>query len=231
MSDVKKNRPQQSALIEGQLLRELQERLTAETRNKEEAKRTARWALVGLGAVAVMAVAAGVIVATRFPLEKYLYTDNAKEICEAQVQDLPLVTSNTVMDFAKECVLDMDTFAHDTFEKDLTRMANRCFTPGFRKKFMEMDWLADRVSTVRSGFLRVSSQTSGTVVIADSGATADGYKWVVQVPVKRTFRQGDSPRGSNERVYDVEVYRVLRDAYNPVGLGINAIYEKSGVLK
>lgn len=229
MSDPKKS--QNEALVGAQLIKELHLRLRSETKNKEEAQRTARWAFVGLGAVAVMAITAGVVVATRFPLERYLYTDNAKEICEAQVEELPLVTSNTVMDFAKECVLDMDTFAHDTFEKDLTRMANRCFTPGFRKKFMEMDWLADRVSTVRSGYMRVSSQTVGAVLIADSGPTPQGYRWLVQVPVKRTFRQGDSPRGSNERVYDVEVYRVLRDAYNPVGLGINAIVEKSGALK
>lgn len=199
--------------------------------SKLQAQKTARAAVIAFAVCTVGGLVAAATLLSRFPLERYLYTDNAKAICDAQFQEEPLVTTNTVTEFAKECVLDMDTFAHDTFDRDLSRTAGRCFTPGFRKKYMEMPWLKDRVDTVRDGYLRVSSQTTGPVLVVASNPTADGYHWRVQVPIKRSFRQGESPKGSNERVYEVDVYRVLKDAYNPVGLGINAIYERSGVLK
>lgn len=214
-----------------QVMLQLQKRVQQAEKSREDAARTSRFALYGFSSVLLTTLMGVGIVLSRYPLERYLYTDNAKEICEAQVQDVPLITTNTVTEFAKDCMLDLDTFAHDTFEKDLTRMASRCLTPGFRKKFMEVEWLSDRVSTVRTQLLRVSSQTTGPVLVASSGPTADGYMWRVQIPVKRTFRQGDTPKGSNERVYEVDVYRVVKDAFNPVGLGVNAMYERTATLK
>jgi hypothetical protein len=214
-----------------QVILELKRRADEAVKSRNDAARTTRFALYGCAAVLLTTLLGVGVVLTRYPLERYLYTDNAKEMCEAQVYDAPLITTNTVTEFAKDCVLDLDTFANDSFEKDLTRMASRCLTPGFRKKFMEVDWLSDRVSTVRTQLLRVSSQTTGPVLVASSGPTADGYMWRVQIPVRRTFRQGDTPKGSNERVYEVDVYRVVKDAYNPVGLGINAMYERTATLK
>lgn len=214
-----------------QVMLQLQKRVEQAEKSRTDAARTARYALYGFSGVLLTTLMGVGIVLSRYPMERYLYTDNAKEICEAQVLDVPLITTNTVTEFAKDCMLDLDTFAHDTFEKDLTRMASRCLTPGFRKKFMEVEWLSDRVSTVRTQLLRVSSQTTGPVLVASSGPTADGYMWRVQIPVKRTFRQGDTPKGSNERVYEVDVYRVVKDAFNPVGLGVNAMYERTATLK
>jgi hypothetical protein len=214
-----------------QVMLQLQQRVVQAEKSRSDAARTARVALYGFAGVLLTTLLGVGVVLSRYPMERYLYTDNAKEICEAQVLDVPLITTNTVTEFAKDCMLDLDTFAHDTFEKDLTRMASRCLTPGFRKKFMEVEWLSDRVSTVRTQLLRVSSQTTGPVLVASSGPTADGYMWRVQIPVKRTFRQGDTPKGSNERVYEVDVYRVVKDAFNPVGLGVNAMYERTATLK
>ena len=214
-----------------QVLLQLHERVQQAETSRADAARTARLALYGFAGVLLSTLMGVGIVLSRYPMERYLYTDNAKQICDAQVQDTPLITTNTVTEFAKDCMLDLDTFSHDTFEKDLSRMASRCLTPGFRKKFMEVDWLSDRVSTVRTQLLRVSSQTTGPVLVASSGPTADGYMWRVQIPVKRTFRQGDTPKGSNERVYEVDVYRVVKDAFNPVGLGVNAMYERTATLK
>lgn len=213
------------------LLGQMQKRLEDSQKAAQQSKKTAIAALAGVAVIGLTTVIGISVFVSKYPMEKYLYTDNAKAVCEAQLQDQPLVTTNTVLDFAKGCMLDMDTFGHDDYADRLNRMASTCFTPGFRKKFLEIDWLADRVSTVKTGLLRVSSQTSGPVLLGESGVTADGYRWRVQVPVKRTFRQGDSPKGSNERVYEVDVYRVVRDAYNPVGLGINGVYERSMVLK
>lgn len=219
------------ALALRQVILQLQQRVGQAEVSRDSASRTARAAVYGVAAVLLVSMAGVGLVLTRYPMERYLYTDNAKAVCEAQIQSEPLITTNTVTDFAKDCMLDLDTFAHDTFEKDLTKMASRCLTPGFRRQFMQVDWLADRVSTVRTQLLRVSSQTTGPVLVASSGPTADGFMWRVQIPVKRTFRQGDTPKGSNERVYEVDVYRVVKNAYNPVGLGINAMYERTATLK
>lgn len=220
-----------STMAMAQLAVELQKRVKSESDRATQARKVAVFAVGGAIATAIVSIIGVSVLVSRYPMEKYLYTDNTKAVCEAQLQDQPLVTTNTVLDFAKGCMLDMDTFGHDDYADRLNRMASSCLTPGFRKKFLEIDWLSDRVSTVKSGLLRVSSQTNGPVLLSESGPTPDGYRWRVQVPVKRSFRQGDSPKGSNERIYEVDVYRVVRDAYNPVGLGINGVYERSMVLK
>ena len=210
-----------------QVLAEIQKARVAETLRANEAERTAKLAVRGLiGVVGVSLLCVGIGLA-RLPLERYLYSDNAKAICEAQLQSEPLITANTVLDFAKDCVLDMDTFAHYSVEKDLSRMAERCLTPDFRRAFFKAPWLKDRIQTVQEGYLRVAAQTTGPVLMESSGPTAEGYKWTLQVPVKRTFLQGDAVKGSNQRMYRVDVYRVVRNAYNPVGLGINRIEETS----
>lgn len=196
---------------------------------RQHAQRTAKVAIVGSLAVIAASVIGASVVASKYPLERYVYTDNAKAICEAPLEKSPLVTTNTVTEFAKDCAIDIDTFAYDSVERDLDRVASRCLTPGFRKKFFEASWLDQRIKSVKNGLLRVNSQTTGPVLVTNSGNTVDGYLWKVQVPVKRTFRQGDSVQGSNERIYEMDVYRVTKDAYNPQGLAINAMVEKTAV--
>lgn len=210
-----------------QVIAELLKRAKLSEEARVAASGTARIAIAGLSVVVFVSLTGIAVALWKLPIERYIYTDNAKAICEAQLEGEPLVTSNTVLDFAKDCLLDMDTFSHDSIERDLTRMANRCFTPGFRKNYFEAPWLADRISTVRDQFLRTSAVTTGPVLIESEGPTAEGYKWIVQVPIKRTFRQGDAIKGTQDRTYRAEVFRVTKSAFNPVALGINKLDERT----
>lgn len=196
---------------------------------RQQAQSTAKVAIISSLVVISVSLIGVAVVASKYPLERYVFTDNAKAICEAPLEKSPLVTTNTVTEFAKDCAIDIDTFAYDSVERDLDRMVSRCLTPGYRKKFFEASWLDQRIKTVKNGLLRVNSQTTGPVLVTNSGSTVDGYLWKVQVPVKRTYRQGDSVQGSNERIYELDVYRITKDAYNPQGLAINAIVEKTAV--
>lgn len=173
----------------------------------------------------------GAIVFSTFPLEHFLYTDNAKAICEADTKKEPLVTVNTVIEFAKDCAIDIDTFGYDSVERDLTRMAERCLTPDFRSEFFSAPWLGERVDLVKNSLYRVSSQTTGPVLVQSSGFNQHGYMWRVEVPVKRIFKQGDSTKGTTEKVYVIDVYRVVKNAFNPTGLGINSIVERQAKAK
>jgi len=210
-----------------QVLNQLNSRVEEAQAGRDDAARSAKLAIIGLSVVTTVSLLGVVIALRTLPLERYLYSDNAKVVCDAQLKDDPLVTTTTVTEFAKDCILDMDTFAYDSVERDLSRMADKCFTPEFRKTFFQAPWLADRITTVRDGFLRVNAQTTGPVLVASSGPTAVGYQWKVELPVKRSYRQGDVVKGSNNRTYRVTVYRVVRNAFNPVGLGINSVEEIS----
>lgn len=212
---------------EQQVIAELHKRAELSEAARKAASRTAHVAVASMSATMLIALGAIAVALWKLPIERYIYTDQAKAICDAQLEPEPLVTVNTVLDFAKDCVLDMDTFAHDSIERDLSRVANRCFTPGFRKVYFEAPWLDDRINTVREQFLRVSSETTGPVLVESEGPTAEGYRWTVQVPVKRTFRQGDAVKGKQDRVYRAEIFRVTKNAYNPVALGINKLDEKT----
>lgn len=210
-----------------QLVASLRVRALASEEQSIHDRKVASLSVICLAVVVSCSALSFLTIYLKLPVERYIYTDNAKAICEAQLEPEPLVTSNTVLDFAKDCMLDMDAFAYDSVEKDLTRVANRCFTPGFRKNYFEAYWLSDRIATVKEQFLRVSSETTGPVLVESEGPTPEGYRWVVQVPVKRTFRQGDSIKGRQERFYRVEVFRVVKSAFNPVALGINKLDERT----
>lgn len=210
-----------------QILTQMSRRVQEAELARDQAARAARIGVIAFASVVTICLL-GVYVALRaLPLERYLYADNAKALCDAQLQEAPLVTTSTVTEFTKDCILDMDTFAYDSVERDLTRMADKCFTPEFRKSFFQAPWLADRITTVREGFLRVSAQTTGPVLVVNSGPTAVGYQWKVELPVSRSYRQGNTLKGSNSRAYKVTVHRVVRNAFNPVGLGINSVEEIS----
>lgn len=210
-----------------QVIAELDKAATTAEIGRIAAVRTANIALVCLASTVFVSLTAVAVAIWRLPIERYIHSDNAKAICEAQLEPEPLVTTNTVLDFAKDCMLDMDTFSHDTVERDLSRVANRCFTPGFRKVYFEAPWLADRIGTVKDQFLRTSAETTGPALVESEGPSAEGYKWIVQIPIKRTFRQGETIKGRQERVYRAEVYRVTKSAYNPVALGINKLDERT----
>lgn len=208
-----------------QLLKELQQRNAASEAQLAQSIRTGKFALAGLAAVICTVGICSAVIFSKYPMERYIHTDNAKQFCEAQTQSQPLITLNTVTEFAKDCALDIDTFGHDNAIENINKMAARCMTPGFREEFFKADWLASRVETVQNKLLRVNSQTTGPVIVQSSGTTPNGYMWRVQVPIKRYFRQGESLQGSNERVYIMDVYRVTTDAFNPVGLAIHAVNE------
>lgn len=210
-----------------QVIAELNKRVETAEQGFGAASRTARLSIVGLAATITVSLAGVAVALWKLPIERYIYTDNAKAICEAQLEGEPLITTNTVLEFAKDCMLDMDTFSHDTLERDLGRVSNRCFTPNLRKRYFEAPWLADRIATVKEQFLRVASETTLPGLVESEGPTAEGYKWVVQLPVKRTYRQGEVLKGKQERVYRVDVYRITKTAFNPVGLGINSIDERT----
>ena len=211
----------------GAVIAELQKRTALAEATGSLFRRQAKWSIACAAVVCVVTVVGVGVLATSFPLERYIYVQDAKPVCEAQLLREPNLATSTVLDFAKECTLEMDSFSHDTVEKNFTRVAQKCFTPGFRKIFFEAPWLNDRVTTVKDGLLTVSSETTGASLVESEGDTQQGYRWVVQIPVKRYFRQGQSIKGSDSKVYRVEVYRVTRNAYNPVGLGINSIVERS----
>jgi len=211
--------------------RQVMAQLAARAKNAEaqkaESDKTIRTLIFCLSGAIVLPPLAAWAILNKYPLDRYMHTDNAKAICEAQMSSVPLITTNTVLDFAKDCALEIDTFAYDTVEQSLSRMANRCLTPNFRDEFFKQPWLGDRIATVKRDLLRVSSQTTGPVLVESSGDTPNGFMWRVQIPVKRSYRQGEAVKGNNERVYIMDVYRVVKEAYNPVGLGINAVNEKS----
>lgn len=208
-----------------QTLKELQQRNEVAEAQLAQSIRTGRFALGGLVAVICTVGISAAVIFSKYPMERYIHTDNAKQFCEAQTQDQPLITLNTVTEFAKDCALDIDTFGHDNAIENINKMAARCMTPGFRDEFFKADWLASRVDLVQKKLLRVNSQTTGPAIIQSSGPTPNGYMWRVQVPIKRYFRQGESLQGTNERVYIMDVYRVTKDAFNPVGLAIHAVNE------
>lgn len=208
-----------------QVLAQLQRRAEEAEASGARTAKTLRFALIGATTVILTTIIAGGIFLSRYPMDRIIVTDNTKAFCEAQTQGEPLIGPNTVTEFAKDCALDIDTMAYDSIERDLTRAANKCMLPEFRKAFFEASWLADRIKTVETGLYRVKPQTTGPVLITNSGNTSMGYLWRVEVPVKRTYLQGDSPKGANERIYQMDVYRVTKDAFNPVGLGINQITE------
>lgn len=208
-----------------QVIKELTERTLASEQNLADTQKTLR-TVVWSGASVLFAFGvAALVVLQKYPMDRYIYTDNAKEICEAQTYEAPLVTTNTVTEFAKDCALDIDTFGYDNAEQNLVKMANRCLLPNFRKKFFTAPWLEDRVNTVKQGLYRINSQTTGPTLVHSEGQTPNGYMWRVEVPIQRFYRQGDALKGNNQKVYVMDIYRVRSDAFNPVGLGINAINE------
>lgn len=208
-----------------QVMQELRKRAESAESALKEDKKTLRYNLIGtIASVSVMAISASIVL-SKYPMDRYIHTDNAKAFCDAQTQGEPLITLNTVTEFAKDCALSIDDFSHDNAIEKLNKMAAQCLTPSFRESFFKAPWLAQRVETVQNGLLRVHSQTTGPVLVQSSGMTPNGYMWRVQIPVKRYFKQGESAKGSNERVYIADVYRTTKDAFNPHALAIHAINE------
>lgn len=202
--------------------RQLEERLV-------EARRFAKWggvcAVVGMvGCVTVVAI--GV---TFFPRVKHVKVDSTEALCTIESTPQPVVSVGLVTDFAKECLLDLDGWGFDDYERRLTQATSRCLTPEFRKAYMTNPTLSSRISTVRDAVLRVKPMTENVPQIESEGEGKDGaYRWVVQVPLRRTYIQGGTKKSEQSVLYNATVVKVPRQAYNPVGLAIESLVEKPG---
>jgi len=218
---------QKSHEFEGRLV----EALAAENvQLTERLKSAERFAKTGLRSATISAVAAGLVLVIGvifFPRVKHIAVDNTEAVCPIEATAQSMVSSGLITEFAKECVLDLDGWGFDDYERRLKQATDRCMTMSYRKAYLTNPTINSRISTVREGVLRVKPTAIDVPAISEQGKSADGAdSWTVQIPIRRAYFQGEKTLRPQEVVYNVTVVRVPRQAYMPLGLAIENLVEK-----
>jgi len=167
-----------------------------------------------------------------FPRVQHVAVANTDVVCPLESTSQSIVSATLITEFAKECVLDLDSFGFDDYDRRLKQVTDRCMTLEYRAAFLTNPSVSSRIQTVRDGVIRVKPMVIDVPSISQQGKSPDGSdSWVVQVPIKRMYLQGDKRLSTQDVIYDVTVSRVQRQAYSSLGLAISKLVEKPYLAK
>lgn len=182
--------------------------------------------LLGILLVAAIALCVLLIYAmnSRFPQQKFIYTQNAAAVCTfAPLNERGDVTDAAVMNFAVQTAADMHTFDYINWRKTLDGVTLTRFTPEARADATRGLRDSNILPSVVNNSFVLKAVPSGPASIRSQGTDGNFYTWEVAVPMTLAYTGGmNSDRSMNyrpeSRTIVLTVRRAEFTADNPDGL-------------
>ncbi len=158
----------------------------------------------------------------RYPIKQFLWTSDARAVCDA----IPLTEANIsaarVKDFAAGTAVTLNSFDYQNWKKTLPAVLSANFTPEGRSAYqaeLQRTGIMERV--VRDKYV-VTAITAGEPLIVEEGQAAGRYFWRIEVPLQIFYRTNVDVRPEN-RVLLITVVRTDPSPANPNGIAVEAI--------
>lgn len=158
-----------------------------------------------------------------FPRSDYVATSNAAAVCKITPLNEPHIHHQVVADFAVEAALQIYTYDHVNYRRQITTVTEKYFSPAFRDDFMKVFGDSANLKSVIENFYIVSSSTAGRPPqIIKAGIKNGAYVWVVQVPINVYYISGR--KNQEEKILaTVEVTRTDASRINPRAIAVSNI--------
>jgi intracellular multiplication protein IcmL len=158
----------------------------------------------------------------RYPIKQFLWTSDARAVCDA----IPLTEANIsaarVKDFAAGTAVTLNSFDYQNWKKTLPAVLSANFTPEGRSAYqaeLQRTGIMERV--VRDKYV-VTAITAGEPLIVEEGQASGRYFWRIEVPLQIFYRTNVDVRPEN-RVLLITVVRTDPSPANPNGIAVEAI--------
>ncbi|UXI68337.1 DotI/IcmL family type IV secretion protein [Tahibacter amnicola] len=176
------------------------------------------WAAVGtLAALNAVTIAGGIWL---FPKYRYIATTDATAVCEITPDSEPRVTPATIADFAKDTVLESNTYDYVNYRESINRVASSRYTENGRAQYLASLDQSGNLERVIKGRYILRAMATKVPQIEQEGRRGAQRFWIVAVPIAIEFYSG-SERDTKVRkdfLAQVTVVQVAPSALNVKGI-------------
>lgn len=186
-------------------------------------KRFTMIALIGLavGLVISLLVNFALIVGfNSYPKTQFLWTKDAKAVCEAVPLTEPNISQALLADFAARAAISVHTYDYINWRENLSYAMQTYFTPQGGRYFLDAFARSNILRQVQRQYYVVSAVSDGAPVIESTGIDHGRLFWKVQVPITITYRFGSDYK-AERRIIELTILRIDPTPANPNGVAID----------
>lgn len=180
-------------------------------------------ALIGLGAGLVLSLLVNfalIVGFNSYPKTQFLWTQDAKAVCEATPLSEPNISQALLADFAARAAVSVHTYDYINWRDNLSYAVQNYFTPVGGRYFIDAFARSNILRQVQRNFYVVSAVTDGAPVIESTGIDHGRMFWKIEVPITITYRFGGEYK-AERRIIQLTVLRVDPTPANPNGVAID----------
>ena len=186
-------------------------------------KRFTLVALIGMAVALVVSLLinlALIIAFNSYPKTKWVWTQDAKAVCEAIPLTEPNISQALLADFAARAAISVHTYDYINWRENLSYAVQNYFTPVGGRYFIDSFARSNILRQVQRNFYVVSAVTDGAPLIESTGIDHGRMFWKVEVPITITYRFGADYK-AERRIIQLTVLRVDPTPANPNGVAID----------
>jgi len=160
-----------------------------------------------------------------FPKYRYIPTTDNQAVCEVSTESEPRVTPATLVEFAKDAVLNAYSYDYVNYRETLNQVAAKWFTSEGRKAFMRSLDESGNLERVIKGRLILRAMATHVPQLEEEGRRGFQRYWVVQVPIAIEFYSGNEqqPKTRQDFLAGVTIVQTPPSATNPKGIAVDSI--------
>jgi len=151
------------------------------------------------------------------PSDRYFATTADGRIMQLQPLDRPNLDTPALMSWVATAAAEVMTFTYTDYQKRL-QQASRHFTKVGWETFTTAMQKSRILDSVQAQSQLVSAQPKSAPVLMQEGILGGKYRWVIQMPLQVTYRNGQNTRSDTLQL-NLVVERVP-SLENPYGVGI-----------
>ena len=204
------------------------DRIRGENDRAQSASTTLKWvcwmlaALLALSMMVNLTYARAVIYT--FPIKRWIWTSDARAVCDARPLWKPTVAPARVKDYAAGAAVELFSFDYLNNGRVLSAATDRYTTPAGRVNFYNVLQESHIVDYVQKNYMSLESVVTGAPYISKEGVRPEDnrYYWNVQVPV-RMFYYTLGDKKADERVMDMVVVQVDPSLEHQNGIAVDGV--------
>lgn len=164
-----------------------------------------------------------------FPIKEFIWTSDARAVCEAIPLSEPNVSEARVRNMAADAAIELNSFDYLNWRRQIQNVMNAYMTGNAQKSFSTALDESGIIKRVQDGYYIVTAMLAAQPPrISEQGRINGRYYWKVEVPLVIYYRNKESSRPES-RVIEMTIVRVDPSVINPNGIAIDGVSSKQQV--
>ena len=158
-----------------------------------------------------------------FPIKQYVWTQDARAVCDAITLDQPNVSDARVRNMAADAAIELNSYDYLNWRRQIQNAMNSYMTTNAQRAYSNALNGSNTIKRVEEGYYTVSALLGNKPPrISEQGELNGRFYWKVEVPLVIYYRTPQVSKPES-RVLVMTIVRVDPSFINPNGIAIDGI--------